>query len=49
MVEGVVRFGWCNLDVEARARYHVADGELHSIDLGMPEKENFVRPAQPLG
>src|SRR5206468_2659395 len=49
MVEGVDRLAWCDFDVKARARYQVADGKLNAVDPGLPEKENFVRPAQPLG
>ena len=49
MVEGVDRIASCDLDVKARARYQVADGKLHSIDLGAPKKEDFGRAAQPLG
>ena len=37
------------LDVKALACRHVADGELHTVDLGVPEEENFVRSTEPLG
>ena len=49
MVKGVVRIAWCDLDVKARTGYQVADGKFHAVDLGLPEQENFVCPAQPLG
>jgi hypothetical protein len=47
MVEGVDRLIRGDLDVKARARYNVADGNLHAVDPGVPDEENLVRPAQP--
>jgi hypothetical protein len=35
--------------VKAHARCHVADGEFDPLVLGIPEQQNFVCPAQPLG
>src|SRR6266511_2532120 len=49
MVEGVHGGSRLDRDVKALACCHVADGKLHSVDLGVPGEENFVLPAQPLG
>jgi hypothetical protein len=49
VVEGVDRIGPRNRNVKARAGCQVADGKVHSVDLGLPKKLNLDRPAQPLG
>jgi len=47
MVEGVDRIAWFDLDVKAHVGGDVANGKLHSVGLGVPEKENLDRPALP--
>jgi hypothetical protein len=37
------------LDVNALPRRQVTDDKLHPLALGVPEEQDFVRPAQPLG
>src|SRR4029453_13538982 len=49
VVEGVHGRSRRDLDVKALACCHVADRKLHAVDLGVPQKENLVRPAQSLG
>jgi hypothetical protein len=49
VVERVDRIGRRDLKVKTRAGRQVADGKPHSVDLAVPKKENFDRPAQPLG
>jgi len=49
VVEGVQRTGWRDLEVKGRAGCQVAYGKLDPLALGMPEEENLVGPAQPLG
>ena len=49
LVEGVDRTAWGDLNAKARGGCQVTDGKLHPLDLGMPEEQNFGRPAKPLG
>jgi hypothetical protein len=49
VVEGVHGSSRRDLDVKALACCHIADGELHAVDLGVPDEEDFVRSTEPLG
>jgi hypothetical protein len=45
VVEGVDGAARRDLEVKAYARRHIADGKLHALTLGVPQEQNFVRPA----
>jgi hypothetical protein len=49
VVEGVHCTAGRDLDLQARAGRQVADGELYSIAIGVPEEEDFVGAAHPPG
>jgi hypothetical protein len=48
VVEGVDRTARFDLYQEARPGCNVPNEELDSVDLGAPEKEDFVRPTSSL-
>ena len=49
VVEGVEGITWRDLDAKVGAGCQVANVELHSVCVGVPKEENFIRRAQSLG
>jgi hypothetical protein len=48
MIEGGERAYRRDLEAKASARRGVANRKLYYLALGMPQKQDFVHPAQPL-